>query len=210
MVQSHVNYMWSLLGNKFLDVELTCCDGVKIKTNKCFYESFDNDLRCVFKGDVVPEVIILPEFTSEEVHLNLLNNFSNLDSTSTSSQYLVSSQEEEHEEDRWNASISTLEDPKEESVKNKTCLSKVCHHCGAQFENSKKLSRHYYNVHPKVIDAYQCDVCLKRFPYKHVLTKHVQRKHKNSLFPCLSCNKEFTLKFNLLRHLRKFHTVSDW
>ena len=202
-----------------LDVVLSCCDGVKIKTNKCFYASFDQILGCVFKSDnIVPDVIILPEFTSQEVHSKLLNHFSDFDSITINSQCSLSSPEEDHDEERSDSSPhidsnfigKTFECPSGDQLfKKRAFLSKCCFYCGAQFETPKKLARHYYNVHPKVTDTFKCEVCLERFPYKHVLTKHVERKHRNLLFPCLSCNKSFTLKFNLLRHVRKFHPLSE-
>ena len=86
--------------------------------------------------------------------------------------------------------------------------SLVCSDCGKLFSSSKQIKNHKYNVHPKIKDKYECEQCLQKFPYAHVLDKHKVRNHSGERFVCSNCNKSFTLRSNLLKHVKIFHGKS--
>ena len=68
---------------------------------------------------------------------------------------------------------------------------------------------------------YKCNMCGKKFDHKNDWRRHKARKRpcqkvtpkrllKNApKFPCPNCDKKYTRKFNLYRHLRTVHGISD-
>ena len=105
---------------------------------------------------------------------------------------------------KFKKNIENCKDTTEINVSFKHKLH-ICYNCGASFHDSKNLAYHRYLVHPKNEDSLQCEVCLKKFPYKHVLNKHFRRQHSGSQFFCSICNNSFTRKTSLSRHTKKFH-----
>ena len=85
--------------------------------------------------------------------------------------------------------------------------SKICPICGLLFQSAAKLTHHKYDVHPKVKDKFECLKCFMKFPYQHLLNKHNLRKHSDLKFFCSHCSKLFSLKSNLLKHQKKFHSL---
>ena len=60
-------------------------------------------------------------------------------------------------------------------------------------------------THTKV-KAFKCTVCDKSFTKKGGLTKHIKSIHtKESKYQCQSCDKIFNLRSNLFRHLKTVH-----
>ena len=71
------------------------------------------------------------------------------------------------------------------------------------------------------MSSYKCDRCHKKFKLKGDWRRHKARKRpckkvappkllKNTpKFPCPNCDKKYTRKFNLARHLRDVHYISD-
>ena len=100
--------------------------------------------------------------------------------------------------------IKNSKDTTERNVSFKHKLH-ICYNCGASFHDSKNLAIHRYLVHPRNKDSFQCEICFKKFAYKHVLNKHFRRQHSGSQFFCSICNNSFTRKTSLLRHTKKFH-----
>ena len=225
--------IWNLMdGESFLDTTIICCDGY-IKTNKCFLVFSDPIVGCIC-GVLSPyhqEVILMMEYTTSEVFC-ITKNFCK---TYTASQNLKIWPYDENQEVASDIAKSNYNREGEETIQNlkfssgsvgesfveKTeksksdrsntqgrSESKVCTDCGKIFTSSKQMRNHKYNVHPEIKDKYECEHCLQKFPYVHVLNKHKIRRHSGERFVCSNCNKSFTIRSNLLKHIKIFHEKS--
>lgn len=224
--------IWNLIdGESFFDTTIICCDGY-VKTNKCFLVFSDPIVACIL-GVLSPyrqEVILMKEYTTSEVFLNT-KTFSKI---YTASQNLGLRPCDERKEAASDIERSYYNP--EEPIRNfkfsygsvSECLevenidiskivksniqgrseSKICSDCGKIFSSSKQMRNHKYNVHPSVKDKYECEKCLQKFPYVHLLNKHKIRSHSRERFVCSNCNKSFTLRSNLLKHIKIFHGKS--
>ena len=54
----------------------------------------------------------------------------------------------------------------------------------------------------------KCDICNKLFSNKSNLRKHIKSVHEKMKFKCEICTKNFTRKDNLLSHKRNIHSKS--
>ena len=52
---------------------------------------------------------------------------------------------------------------------------------------------------------YECESCQKRFTRKDVLTRHIQSKHDGVKFACNQCNYQATWQQTLARHIKEKH-----
>ena len=78
----------------------------------------------------------------------------------------------------------------------------ICDICGLSFQGTHKMKRHM-SVHTGVKD-YKCDQCHKQYLDSNSLKNHMMTVHlKVKPFVCEICAMEFTVKSNMLRHLRR-------
>ena len=91
--------------------------------------------------------------------------------------------------------------------------SEKCQYCCKQFASERLLTKHVKIAHSGIGRSYLCRICHKRFDRKSVLQQHLD-SHKageqRGIFQCNSCKeagirKTFTLKYNLNKHIRKYH-----
>ena len=56
-------------------------------------------------------------------------------------------------------------------------------------------------------EKYTCTECDKQFSNKYNLTRHIQSIHKQVKYKytCADCNKQFSEKFNLKQHIQSVH-----
>lgn len=54
---------------------------------------------------------------------------------------------------------------------------------------------------------YACDICLKRFRRKYILTEHRKEEHGRKRIDCPTCGKSFAYKQTLKRHNKRFHSL---
>ena len=76
----------------------------------------------------------------------------------------------------------------------------VCHRCNKTFPSSRSLYHHRRNAHD---GGYKCPTCGERFLISKLLTWHLQSHHKNTIFQCVSCDKCFKQRGDLVVHARK-------
>eukprot|EP01084_Bolivina_argentea_P164544 286078_1 len=86
-----------------------------------------------------------------------------------------------------------------------------CKFCNMKFTDPSTLRSHLKYVHStNMLKRFICKICQKQFTKKCSLKAHFQthQKRKNrQLFYCIHCNnKTFTVKSNLNRHLKIFHS----
>lgn len=83
----------------------------------------------------------------------------------------------------------------------------ACEHCDKKFFSAAILRRHVKEVHLN-LRPYNCDVdgCNKAFkqPF-HLKVHHTQVHAKLNLFSCVICDKKFSLKCNLVAHMKNVH-----
>lgn len=80
-----------------------------------------------------------------------------------------------------------------------------CVICGARFPYKSLLSTHVQSVHEKK-KPYKCASCTKMFAKKHDLTTHQNAVHKlQRPYKCDTCGLAFSKRFNLGRHQAKIH-----
>ena len=82
-------------------------------------------------------------------------------------------------------------------------LSKAvpCPICRKKFNDTNKMDDHQRVQHPK------CPKCNKRFSRTGTLRCHLENKmcQKPGDFSCPECSNTYTLKYNMVYHLRKKH-----
>lgn len=74
-----------------------------------------------------------------------------------------------------------------------------CDHCDKLFAQENFLERHMSIEHPSG-DGYICAECKKPFKVKEDLIDHM-KAHPVKSVKCLGCNREFTRKYHLDRHI---------
>ena len=87
-----------------------------------------------------------------------------------------------------------------------------CVKCGKSYSNLRNLNIHYESIH-KGKKKFSCLKCKKEFPTPNALIYHVSKKicskrpqNVNSEFcKCDLCNKTFTQKSSLKRHISSVH-----
>nr|NP_001122376.1 zinc finger protein ZF(C2H2)-124 [Ciona intestinalis]FAA00162.1 TPA: zinc finger protein [Ciona intestinalis] len=80
------------------------------------------------------------------------------------------------------------------------CFKYVCERCGALYMNRFSLTRHMRSHEHK---EYVCIHCNKAFHRKSVLDVHMKTHSGIKMFQCEKCEKFFSQKCSLLRHLAK-------
>lgn len=96
--------------------------------------------------------------------------------------------------------------------------SNLCDFCGKDFENRSLLERHLTIVHKRknkvslenessfLLGCYPCSLCERTFTLRHNLMRHYKRFHSPALtFECNQCNDRFKKKILLDRHQYREH-----
>ena len=229
----HGNFIWNLVNadEKTFDTKILCSDGYVI-TNKCFLTLASKFISCVcdtFSLLDFEDAILLTDFSCYEVFI-LTNKYSvifrddHVKATETHDDLGQPKRKNDEEnfggaDDGRELKMSNLDlsmrdnrnSPSGEIlnpvVSRSRSTSKICPICGLLFQSAAKLTHHKYDVHPKVKDKFECLKCFMKFPYQHLLNKHNLRKHSDLKFFCSHCSKLFSLKSNLLKHQKKFHSL---
>ena len=83
----------------------------------------------------------------------------------------------------------------------------ICSICGMIFKDNGSFNRH---VNDHSVDNVQkkCDVCEYVGNAKN-LYQHKQNKHEQKQMSCNNCEKKFTTKSNLNRHIKKDHEFQE-
>ena len=95
-----------------------------------------------------------------------------------------------------------------------------CEECSTSFSKLSHLKRHVKAQHTKYEEEYDCDECGKKFNRHDNLLKHMRYTHnvkRKTLvlpgindelenFPCSYCEKVYTQKFSLIRHIESKHS----
>lgn len=76
-----------------------------------------------------------------------------------------------------------------------------CYQCDSKFGSAKYLISHVKRVHTKPV--FQCAHCLKMFPTKLTVDKHIKGNH--TLSECKLCQKFFKNKNTLASHIYNYH-----
>ena len=105
-----------------------------------------------------------------------------------------------------------------ESINLQQDLNNVCSNCGEVFENEKMLTVHELEKHNKKeslrsldVDkeepkkVYKCLLCDRFYKTQQHLKFHHQAMHNNKSFDCDTCDRKFSYKTALDRHLRAGH-----
>lgn len=79
-----------------------------------------------------------------------------------------------------------------------------CMFCSKNLSSQFNLDVHIKSKHVQNIDFKICKVCSAKFKRKSDLNRH-ERVHANIKFVCDYCDKEFSFKCNLLRHVNSIH-----
>ncbi|XP_052804971.1 zinc finger protein 780A-like [Mya arenaria] len=81
----------------------------------------------------------------------------------------------------------------------------ICHKCSSEFDSIKALGKHGKKVHPKEsIFGCEIDGCRRAFSYHEQRYKHWKRVHIKP-FKCQICLKTFPDKYLLFKHLINVH-----
>lgn len=83
----------------------------------------------------------------------------------------------------------------------------VCNLCRKLYTASIDLKRHIDSLHNGI--RYTCHIWGMSFTTKRYLKTHIESIHKREhTRDCLHCNKKFSLKSNLQRHVKSLHEVN--
>ena len=80
----------------------------------------------------------------------------------------------------------------------------MCMWCGARFARKGGLMVHVEVSHLN-IKKYKCDICGLDVVSRAVLTNHMRSHTGEKPFRCPDCNRAFSLKGNLRRHVKTVH-----
>ena len=91
-------------------------------------------------------------------------------------------------------------------------ISSLCPYCGKTFAENKLLNKHIAHAHiaPKSKISNLCPYCGKTFTENKLLNSHIAHVHtapESKIHKCTECEKSFTIKSRLNRHLR-VHTTT--
>ena len=86
----------------------------------------------------------------------------------------------------------------------------LCHLCPASFRVQNYLNGHLKTVHSKLPkDVYSCDKCDYKTPFEKYMRLHKSRVHEERKFHCTVCERKFSSKSNLKRHIDCVHTEAE-
>uniref|UniRef100_A0A182WBU6 Protein krueppel n=1 Tax=Anopheles minimus TaxID=112268 RepID=A0A182WBU6_9DIPT len=83
----------------------------------------------------------------------------------------------------------------------------VCTVCGQSYRLEANLERHKRRMHMKI---YSCPHCVRKFPYKSLLEKHLPTHTLEKPFKCPYCTLSYTQRVNLRVHIDRKHTELDY
>ena len=83
---------------------------------------------------------------------------------------------------------------------------------GLQLYRNRKYAEYFEeDVSNEIVDeknpqtnlvTYTCDICSKSYKSNKSLTQHIQSVHRRLKFPCIQCDKQFTQKSFVKRHVK--------
>ena len=80
----------------------------------------------------------------------------------------------------------------------------VCSQCSCTFTRRGGLTEHVKHIHQKLA-RYQCEHCRKGYSHRSHYLDHLATHTGAKRNVCTICQKEFTFKCNLTRHISHFH-----
>lgn len=88
----------------------------------------------------------------------------------------------------------------------------ICRFCGIKMSSAGSLMRH--NLLHTGVKPFECDKCNRKFSRKDALKAHLLAHEKDSVkhtlprpFLCTKCPASYTMRYNLIRHMRQCHQV---
>ncbi|XP_068619156.1 zinc finger protein draculin-like isoform X2 [Battus philenor] len=86
------------------------------------------------------------------------------------------------------------------------CESKIkaaysCKECNKKFRFEQSYKTHLQNEHSKAPNSIPCELCSVTCPDKETLMVHIDKCHERDMFVCPHCNKEFTRRTHVMRHM---------
>ena len=81
----------------------------------------------------------------------------------------------------------------------------TCTACGTQFTTTFNLNGHQI-IHTNKREQFSCDICEKTFSRKGSLGRHIEGVHKGTHYNCDICNKVYLRQDTLKEHKKREHT----
>lgn len=164
--------------------------------------------ECVEDGQTMEEVVYL-----ENILVNdpIVNNNEEQPKTDTDPNIMEISQKiAEMEKFDSQGSLPSAKEPEDQdmfSIKSDASSPKIkepykCDTCSEIFHNHSEYTKHT-KTHGK--HRFQCLVCNRWFAQRYLLNAHTKTHSGAKNFECSTCQKRFTTKTNLDRHIRVIH-----
>ncbi|CAG0915917.1 unnamed protein product [Notodromas monacha] len=83
-----------------------------------------------------------------------------------------------------------------------------CGSCKAKFKRKVRLEEHVKFVHLKV-KPFECSQCRRQFFSEYLLKKHLMYHESIAAYKCPICERTFTLKCSLMRHVQLRHPSQE-
>ncbi|XP_063441644.1 zinc finger protein 773-like [Mytilus trossulus] len=83
-------------------------------------------------------------------------------------------------------------------------MTYACEVCRKEFKTKRQMKEHILSLHAGV-KPFKCDQCDKMFTRKYHLERHLMMHAGTKDYQCEYCGKEFSTKGNLLSHVRRVH-----
>ncbi|CAC5419816.1 KRAB [Mytilus coruscus] len=83
-------------------------------------------------------------------------------------------------------------------------MTYACEVCRKEFKTKRQMKEHILSLHAGV-KPFKCDQCDKMFTRKYHLERHLMMHAGTKDYQCKYCGKEFSTKGNLLSHVRRVH-----
>ena len=84
-----------------------------------------------------------------------------------------------------------------------------CDFCGSRYKRKENLDDHKASSHSKASsELFICSICLKTFTNVKNKKRHMNTVHRHTSdnHKCLHCNKSFSRKYNLAKHVKLYHS----
>ncbi|CAG4954031.1 unnamed protein product [Parnassius apollo] len=78
-----------------------------------------------------------------------------------------------------------------------------CKECKKKFRFRESYKAHLQNEHSKAPGSIPCHLCPVTCPDKETLMKHIDNYHERESHVCPNCNKEFTRRSHVMRHMNQ-------